>query len=297
MNNSELSQSDLKPYRYTLNKSATIIESSQGKYVVKKNKKDLFSLFNYLDSRGFDGYPKLIKSTRGDDNVFEYVDDYSPYSEQKLLDLESLLSSLHNKTVYYKNTSLDNYKEIREDVLSNIAFLDRHFNILFLNTMRKEYMSPAEQLFAKNYYKIKQSLNFCETEINAWFEMSKDNTKERVALVHNNLSLDHFLNDNGRKVFISWDNYKFDTPILDFVRLYQKEYLYYDFSEFLEKYLHHFELKEPEKKLLFTIISIPPTFDLSDNSLKGCQKVREKLDYLYKTEKLIGPYYPKEEVE
>lgn len=285
-----------KPYRYTLNKGVTILESTSGNVAVKKSDKDIFALFNYLESRGFNAFPKII-TVKDREYAYEYIDEYNLYDEQKLLDLESLLSSLHNKTTYFKKTTLDNYKEIRENIVTNITYLDNYFNTLFLKLLHKEYHNPAEYLFLRNYFKINEALNFCRTEIDSWFDLVKDNDKERVSVVHNNLSLDHFLEGRDKKAFISWDNYKIDTPILDFVHLYQKEYQNYDFSIFLENYLKHFELLESEKKLLFTLISLPLYFEINDFSFAETRNVRKYIDYLYKTEKLIRPYYFEEKVE
>lgn len=285
-----------KPYRYTINKSATILESTSGNVVVKKSDKDLFSLFNYLESRGFTTFPKIIMF-KDHEYAYEYIDEYNLYDEQKLLDLEPVLSSLHNKTIYFKKTNLDNYKEIRENVLSNVVYLDNYFNTLFLSLLHKEYHSPSEYLFLRSYYKINESLTFCRKEIDEWFDLVSNNDKERVSVVHNNLSLDHFLANSDREVLISWDNYKIDTPILDFVHLYQKEYQNHDFSVFLENYLKHFELLESEKKLLFVLISLPLYFEIGDTSLADTREVKKKIDYLYKTEKLIRPYYTEEKIE
>ena len=290
MNSLDQVREEFKPYRYTLKNSATIIDSSRGKLVLKKQNKDLFPLFNYLENRGFTDYPKVIRNFQDRDLLYEYIEDYSPFNEQKLLDLESVVASLHNKTVFFKSTNTDNYKEIRDVVLENINFLDFNYNILFKNVIYKEFMNPAEYLFARNFMYIKASINYCRDNIHKWYEMSQNNTHERVSIVHNNLSLEHFLTDTNRKALISWDNYVIDTPILDIVNLYHKEYLHYDFSEFLKKYLQHFELRENEKILLFVLLKMPLLLPKTDFTVSDTGKVREVLDYIFKTVALIRPY-------
>ena len=297
MSSLEILKSLYKPYRYTLNKNVTIVESTSGKFVIKKQNKELFSLFNYLSSRGFNNFPKLIQNYRNEENVFEYIDEKYIPSEQKFVDLASVIASLHNKTIYHKRVSIDDYKEIYDSVLNNVSYLGVYFEGLFLNSCKEEFMSPSKYLFTKNYYKIRQSLNFCKEEIEIWYEMVKDKVNARVGIVHNNVSLEHFIYNNNIPTLISWDNYKTDTPIIDIVNLYHKEYLKYDFEIFLEKYLNNFEFLEEEKKLLFILISLPLYFEFSDNEFSNTQLVRENIDYIYKTEKLIGPYYSKQEEE
>jgi len=149
-------------------------------------------------------------------------------------------------------------------------------------------------LFARNFYKIKQSLNFCKDEIEQWYEMVKEKNQARVAIVHNNLSLEHFIYNQRNSALISWDNYKYDTPIMDVVHLYHTEYLNHDFSAFFQKYFDYFELLEEEKKLLFVLISLPLYFELTENEFTNTKLIKEKMNYIFYTEKLIGPYYPKE---
>lgn len=297
MSSLDILKSVYKPYRYTLNNSVTIAESSSGKFVVKKQNKDLFTLFNYLHNRGFNSYPNIIKNYRNEENVFEFIESDILPMEQKLMSLSETLASLHNKTVYHKKVSLDDYKEIYESIDSNIKYLSTHFEAIFLKILKEEFVSPSKYLFARNYYKIRQSLKFCKEELDNWYNLVKDTNEARVAVVHNNISLEHFIYNEQNSALISWDNYKIDTPILDFVHFYQKEYLHYNFSSVLERYLNTFELLEPEKKLFFILISLPLYFEFGDNEFINTKNVKEKIIYIFETEKLTGPYYPKEEEE
>lgn len=297
MNNNSLINSTYKPYRITKIKNSTVLESTSGKFILKKQDKDVFTLFNYLQNRNFFEYPKLIKNFRNEDNLFEFVEeDYLP-KEQKLMELASSLASLHNKTVYYKTTSADDYKEVKETIDSNIKYIDNYYNTLFLSFYDEEFLSPSKYLFMRNYYKIKQSINFCNEELENWYSMVNEDTKERVSVVHNNLAMDHYLVNKDRNVFISWDHYKIDTPVMDLMILYQNEYENYDFSAFLEKYFSNFEVLDSEKKLFFILISIPKYFEIGDNEMQNVLNVEKNINYLFSTEKLIGPYYPKEKEE
>ena len=298
MSSLELLKSIYKPYRYTINKNVTIVDSSSGKFVVKKQNKDLFTLFNYLSSRGFDHYPKIVKNYRNEENVFEFIEEDEIPGNQKLEDLAEVLSSLHNRTVYYKSVSIDNYKEIFDNIDNNIKYLSNYYESLFLNILKEEFVSPSKYLFARNYSKIKQALLFCEEELNAWYKLVENNDKQRVSVVHNNLSLEHFLANSDKSILISWDNYKIDTPIIDIVNLYQNEYLNYDFSSFLEKYLYSFNLLEDEKKLLFILISLPLYFEIEgDSELINTQIVKKNINYVFMTEKLIRPYYAENQIK
>lgn len=285
-----------KPYRYTIKGKATILETTQGDFLIKEKNKDLNELYNYLISRGFDNFPKLIDSSRKDINVFEYVESITMPKEQMCDDIIDLIASLHNKTSYFKEVSEDKFKSIYEDIKGNISYLKNYYDTLYEIGFSEIYMSPATYQLMRNFYKINAALDFCNSEIDEWYELIRGEAKIRVSIVHNNLSIEHFLK-GSREVLISWDNYLVDTPIIDIVKLYKNEYLNMNFSEILERYFYKFPLLPYEQKLLFILITIPPEIKTEDNIFMQCRENNKVIDYVFKTEDLIRPYYTEEEEE
>lgn len=283
-----------KPYRYTIKGKATILETTSGDFLIKEKNKDLNELYNYLISRGFDNFPKLIDSSRKDINVFEYVESITMPKEQMCDDIIDLIASLHNKTSYFKEVSEDKFKSIYEDIKSNISFLKNYYDTMYEIGFSEEFMSPATYLFMRNFYKINAALDFCDREIDEWYELIKGESKIRVSVVHNNLSIEHFLKGN-KEVLISWDNYLIDTPIIDIVKLYKNEYLNMNFSEVLERYFYKFPLLPYEQKLLFVLITMPPEIKMINDEFNKCKNISKVIDYVFKTEDLIRPYYAEEE--
>ena len=136
---------------------------------------------------------------------------------------------------------------------------------------------------------IKSNITFIKNELEKWYKMISDLDKIRVVYNHNNLSIDHFINNK----FISWDKFLVDSPVIDLINLYKNDYGKYDFSLFLEEYSKQFELLDYEKVLLFIMISIPKTFDFTNNELDNTLMVSKSISYLEDTSKLIRPYYSK----
>ena len=285
-----------KPYRYTIKGKATILETTQGDFLIKEKNKDLNELYNYLISRGFDNFPKLIDSSRKDINVFEYVESITMPKEQMCDDIIDLIASLHNKTSYFKEVSEDKFKSIYEDIKGNISYLKNYYDTLYEIGFSEIYMSPATYQLMRNFYKINAALDFCNREIDEWYELIRGEAKIRVSIVHNNLSIEHFLK-GSKEVLISWDDYLVDTPIIDIVKLYKNEYLNMNFSEILERYFYKFPLLPYEQKLLFILITIPPEIKTEDNIFMQCRENNKVIDYVFKTEDLIRPYYTEEEEE
>lgn len=290
----EILKAIYKPYRYTLKGKATLLETTSGDFIIKPKKKNISELYNYLLSRGFDNFPKLIDSSREEVNVFEYVESITMPKEQMADDIIDLIASLHNKTSYFKEVSEDTYKAIYEDIKSNIAYLKNYYNTLFDIGFEEVYPSPDNYQLLRNFSKIRAALDFCEKELDDWYDLIKGSTQIRVAVVHNNLSLEHYLK-SSKEVLISWDDYLIDTPVIDIVKLYKKEYLNLNFSEMLERYLYKFPLLEHEKKLLFILLTLPPEVKKCPNSFLRCKENNRLIDYIFKTEELLRPYYETKE--
>ena len=280
-----------KPYRYTLKGNVVVLHTTSGDLVVKKKSDtDIKKIFNYLKSRNFDNFPNLIDDSRSDINVYEYVSDITMPKEQKAQDLINIISLLHSKTTYFKVVSDDTFKSIYDSIKSNIDYLNDYYNNLINNIKRVEYPSPSEYLILRNSSKIFSCLDFCSNELNNWFDIVKEEHKQRVSLIHNNLSLNHFIK-NDKEYLISWDKSKVDNPVLDLINFYKNDYFDLDFTTLFSMYQSKYPLTENEKKLLFIVISLPKKIELNNNEFNNCKIVRESLDYLFKTEELVRPYY------
>jgi hypothetical protein len=156
------------------------------------------------------------------------------------------------------------------------------------------FMSPANYLIARNITLIYKSLNYAKENINKWYKLIENNRKVRVVLLHNNLTLDHYLK-NDKPYLISWDKSTIDMPIFDLVSLYKNNYLDFEFTDLLKIYLSKYPLTKEEMVLFLTIISIPSKIALSSSEYKTVLEVRKLLDYIYKTNELSKEYRIKEQ--
>lgn len=285
-----LKKNNLRTSSYIKNGKATLLDTNIGKVVARpKLNNDIYS---YLNSRSFNYYPKIIV----DDDRYEfteYIEEIEMPEEQKMADLIKLAALLHNKTTYYEEASEDVYKKIYEDINNNIEYLYSYYNDLITIIELKVYMSPSEYLLARGISKVFSSLNFCHNEIDKWFNMVKDKKKIRYVLLHNNLSLDHFIRNND-SYLINWDKSKIDIPIFDLYKLYKKSEIDYDFESLLKEYEKCYPLLEEERKLLFILISLPDKLEFNKSEYDMCNEVDKMLDLLYKAENTISPYYFKD---
>lgn len=287
--NEILKKYDLHPRKYKKNKNTTYIETEYERYIIKKKNTNNKYIYEYLKSRNFDYIPKILNENE-EYEITEYIEDFNIPKEQKIIDLINLVSLLHNKTTHFKEITEDDYKEIYEDINNNIEHLKSYYEDLITMIETKVYMSPCEYLIARNITKIFETLYFSKKELDSWYDLVKEKTKQRLVVLHNNLELEHFI-ENKKKYLISWDKSKIGMPLFDIYKLYKKHALEFEFSEILKLYEKNYPLLEEEKKLLFILISIPQKLELKKTEYENTKEAGKLMNYVYKTEKLILPYY------
>lgn len=277
-----------KAKKITLKNSAKIIENENTRLVIKKDNPNILDTYNYLLSRSFDYFPKIIYKDN-DYNAYEYIEDVNEPSEQRILDIITLTSILHSKTTFYKEVDIDNYKYLYETINKKLEYLFNYYNDIITLIEKNIYMSPSNYIIARNINKIFETINYCKYEVDSWYELIKDKRKIRVVNIHNNLSLDHYIK-NDKPYLISWNKNKIDMPIYDLLTLYKKYYLDFDFYELFNYYESRYPLTNEERKMLFILMSIPEKLVLDSSEYKNSIKCRKFFDYIYKTEELINEY-------
>lgn len=228
---------------------------------------------------------------REDDNYFyyKYVMDIDEPNEQKIIDLINILSLLHSKTTMYKEVDIDYYKYIYEDIKKEIDDSYNYYNLIMDNIDSIVYMSPSNYLIARNISLIYGAIDFARRNIDIWYKLIENKRKVRVVVVHNNLSLEHYIKYD-KPYLISWDNSKIDMPIYDLISLYNNHYLDFEFSELLDIYFNKYSLMKEELILFLVIISIPKKIIYNDSEYKNVINIRRQLDYIYKTSELVKKY-------
>jgi len=278
--------------KITIKKSVRIINNS---YVIKKKKKNLDDTYNYLLSRSFNYFPDIIKED--DDNIYyKYIHDTNEPKEQKIIDLIILISLLHSKTTFYKEIDLDYYKYLYESINNNIDNTYNYYNNLMDNIDSEVYMSPSNYLIARNINYIYSQLIYAKEHIKKWYKLIENKRQVRVVLIHNNLSLDHYLKED-KSYLISWDNSIIDMPIFDLVSLYKNHYLDFDFNDILRIYLSKYPLSKEEMTLFLTIIAIPDKIKLANSEYETVKNIRRVIDYVYKTKELLKEYRIKDKTD
>ena len=283
--NEELKKYGLIPYKYQNIGNVSIVDTSNGSFVFKKNIDN--KIFEYLNSRNFNYYPMIISNPDEKYLITKYIKDVSMSSTQKIEDMIYLVSLLHNKTTHYIEVDSDSYNEIYENITNNIEYLYNYYNDLMTIIESKVFLSPAEYMLSINISKVYERLSYCYNELNRWYKKVKDMKKKRLVLIHNNLKPDHFLY-NDKPYLISWDKAKIDMPIFDIYKLYKNNDSF-DFMEVLKKYEHEYKLLDYEKELLYILISLPDKIEFNDTNINMCEKIYNMISLLDKAKRFTSP--------
>lgn len=271
---------------FTIKSGARIIDN---KIVIKNKVNDSIDrTYDYLKSRAFDYFPSLLDSSDGYE-VYPYIEDIYEPREQKAMDMMHLLSLLHSKTTFYREVDIDKNKEIYENIINNINYLNDYYNELISLIEKEVYMSPSSYLIARNINIIFSSIYYVRDNIEKWYKKIENNKNERVSYIHNNINLDHYVK-RDKPYLISWNKSRIDNPIYDLLSFYKNHYLEFDFDDLFHYYESNYPLKEDERLLLFTYMAIPPVMDKSGSEYDMCIKINKTIDYLYKTSNLIMNY-------
>lgn len=245
----------------------------------KKGNNNVSLLFDYLDTRNFNSHPKITNES-DDTYTMEYINSSDYYEMTKGVELIKVVSELHQKTIFFKDVSKNKYRNIYNKLSDNIEYLKKYYLELIEKIENEVYMSPSHYLFARNYSIIDSSLEYSSKELKRWFNLVSNKTKERVCVVHNNLSLDHFVKE-GKGYLLSWDKHLVDTPVLDLYIFYKKEGYKLDYNYLLNVYNENLELLNEERMLLNILISIPPKLEEVTDEYLNTINIKNLLDYIH----------------
>ena len=202
------------------------------------------------------------------------------------MDMIEIVALLHTKTISFKDITLDKYKELYDNLNNNINYSFNYYEERFNQYIQKEYNTPSEFLLLRNYSIIYEAFYYCLDMLDKWYVLVKDKTKQRVSLIHNNLKLEQFIH-NTDSYLISWDNYRYDTPIIDLYNLYKNEWENVSFLDVFSEYNNSFELLEEEKILFNILVSTPYIDEKYINEYDECVKYRKLINYLNCSSKII----------
>ena len=276
---------EIHPIFYQRRNSVYLVGDKKRKYAIKL-KSNNYDIYKYLISRDFLHFPNYYSNALDDYDLVEYIDDLSISREQKINDYIEIIALLHYKTSHKREMDLDEIKEKYESITSKIIKLrDYYYN---LNNLidKKMFLSPAEYLLIRNISLIYAILDNSLILLDELYEKVKNEQSIRVALLHNNISLDHVITNN--KIYlISWDKSYFNNPVYELEMFYRKYYQSIEINDFLKIYEKINKLTIDEKKYLLILLAIPKKIDLTNDTYLDTKMINDEINYLNKVYKLL----------
>ncbi|MBR3049686.1 MAG: hypothetical protein IKG58_03940 [Bacilli bacterium] len=267
-----------------------IINTNTGKYIIKEGNNS--NIYNYLRSRGFNNFLDVEKSINNNE-VYLYRND-NLKKEDKAIDLVNVFSMLHIKTTSYKEINLDKIKQVYEDTNRKLDELFRYYYNLQDKIESKVYMSPAEYLLIRNISNIYKFLNKSKYYIEKWYNLKIKQTRERIVLLHNNISLNNFIDDKDL-LLKNWDKSKKDWVVYDFYNFYRNNYKDLEFSSLFSIYQSKYKFSIDEVLLFKSLVYKVWKIELNSSNYNNCVMVNDLVIYLEKTNNLFLEYDKKQQ--
>ncbi len=280
----------LHPKSYQKIKSVYLINDGLKRFIIKTNTNN-YDIYKYLISRNFIYFPKNYNEMNDNYDILEYIDDLNINQEQKINDYLKLLALLHKNTSYQREIDLDEIKEKYESITNRILYLKEHYHNLNNMIDKEIFLSPAMYLLVRNISLIYHIMNDSLIMLNMLYSKLKNKKSIRVALLHNNISLDHLIT-NDNIYLISWDKASFDNPIYELETFYRKYYQNLELTDFLKIYENTNQLLDDEKQLLLILLAIPKEIKLSNDTFSDTKKINDEINYLSKIYELLIQYMP-----
>lgn len=277
-----------KIYKYGYENGKKVVETDGGKYIIKHKTNDKSVVFNYLLNRGFSNFIDIENEYDDPYEIYRYQNDVDLQSE-KGVDLVYLLSILHNKTTTYQEVVLDKVKEVYEKFNSDLEYLNVYYHQIQDYIESKVYMAPDLYLLIRNVSLVDELIGMSKNFIDSWYEKKINQKKERVVFLHNNLSLDNFV-DGEKMLFKDWDKSCKDWVVYDFYKFYRNNYRDLEFDSLYEIYQSKYRFTEDEKLLFLALICKVWKIELKKNNYDNCILVNDLVVYVKKTKAFVLKY-------
>ena len=279
---------NIHPIAYQKIKSVYVIKTKELDYAIKLNTNN-YDIYKYLLSRDYRFYPKNYNQLNDDFDISLYINGLIINNEQKINDYIKLIALLHQKTSYKREINLDEIKDKYESIIKKINKLREYYLSINEKINHELFLSPRSYLLVRNISLIYNVLDSIELLINELYQENKEEKSIRVALLHNNVDLDHLI-IGTQNYLISWDKAYFNSPIYEIEDIYRKYYNIIELNDLLSIYENVNELNLFEKKLLIINLALPKELQLTNNTYNDTKIINNEITYLSKVYKLLIKY-------
>ena len=280
-----LQRYELIPKQMSYQNHTRMIQTDQGKYVVKIKNREKEPIYEYLKNRNFSHFLSLENNYQDPYEIYPYIEDKVQSKEDKAIDLIYIISILHTKTTTYEQVNIDETKKIYEETQKKIAYLNSYYLDMQDYIETKIHMSPAEYLLIRNMSLIYSNLIYAKEKLENWYQEKMTTKIERKVLIHNNITLDHFIEEKNQYL-INWDHAKKDYVIYDFLKFFENEYQDLEMESLFNLYQSKYQYTKDEKLLFLSLLAIPPKIELKNTNYINTLKVRKMLLYIMKARQI-----------
>jgi len=257
-----------------------IIDSSNGKYLLKKKDSNKKEIFSYLKQIHFDYFVPLVN---------DYNDYYElyPYYEDHIFDLYSkakefiyALSVLHLKTTSYVSYREGEIQDLYEEVSLNIDYMMKYYLDLQDYIEGLDFPNPAQYLLIKNISRFHYILRISKDKLEEWKRLQGESGREVLQIGKASL---HNFRVGEKSYFVDFRDAKRGRAVDDLIYFYRSDFQDVDFSSLFSFYHSKYQLDKAELSFFYAMIAIPEKITFTKNHFLDTQRVRKVVDYVNQT--------------
>ncbi|WP_028402953.1 spore coat protein YsxE [Ectobacillus panaciterrae] len=259
------------------------VYTNQGPYALKKLRPKQLERSNFMQhlqvlaEKGFTNFAPvyhtndgqyILSDSEGYYYLMPWLDTYEQKGEEndEYHKMFQTLAGMHQKTLREEKITEEMLQQ-HYDSLSGRWEQERNTIEQFITDCEaKWYMSPFELQYCTYYHQVVRAHEFASKKLEEWHEAMKEKETTRIALIHGNVSMNHFLFDHQRNgYFISLEQSQFSTPVQDIVQFYLRSFNTYpiarnDRYEWFQVYQKTFPFTKEEKQLMLAYLAYPQKF-------------------------------------
>lgn len=254
----------------------TIVVSDNKKYLLKNKNYKLENIEKYLSSIEYNYFVPIINSYNDDIYIYPYYDELDIDVIEKYESIINALSILHIKSADCVTYSKSDMKIIYENILNKIDGVMNYYNDLQDFIEELSFPKPALYLLINNISTIYKLLDCAKDNLYNWYK--EEEFKTITSLLINDLNIDNFV-FGEKNYFINFDDLYRDIFLYDLVNFYRSNFRFESIWIIIDKYMKRLGIRDYEKYLFFSLISIPETIEFKNNNIVDLINIRNIIDY------------------
>lgn len=233
------------------------------KYLYRKKGIKLDELFHYFESISFFNYLMPLNSLDDDFVLYHYPNEVSLDEEEKGRRMLFVLLSLEKKSIIQRELSIDEKKELYENICNDIEETVTYYLDLEKKILEFDFPPISYYVLLNNISQFYRLLDYSRYQLNRWY--SSESNLYRESFLVGDVSINSFVFSDDTYLY-GIDQWKRGCLLLDFLSFFKNNSSLPNIWELFHSFQEELSLTKEELSLFYSLISIPEKIEFSHHS-------------------------------